>query len=105
MALASVYYDVLNHLSIDSSINHTKASERECAASHLQFALPNDLSLLDRGYNAFWLYTLYNKANSHYCMRAKVNLGKQFKAFQQSGATEAIITMKPNKISKQQCID
>lgn len=105
MALASVYYDVLNHLSIDSSINHTKASERECAASHLQFALPNDLSLLDRGYNAFWLYALYDKANSHFCMRAKVNRGKQFKAFVESGATEAIITMEPNKISKQQCLD
>ena len=53
LALASVYYDVLNHISIDSSINHTNASERECAALHLQHALPNDLSLLDRGYNAF----------------------------------------------------
>ena len=51
LALASVYYDVLNHISIDSSINHTHASERECAASHLDHALPNDLSILDRGYN------------------------------------------------------
>lgn len=105
MALVSVYYDVLNHLSIDSSINHTKASERECAATHLRFAQPNDLSILDRGYNAFWLYALYDKAKSHFCMRAKINLGKQFKAFEQSGATEAIVTMEPNKISKQQCIE
>ncbi len=59
LALASVYYDVLNHISIDSSINHTTASERECAASHLHYAQPNDLSLLDRGYNAFWLFSLY----------------------------------------------
>lgn len=105
MALASVYYDVLNHLCIDSSINHTKASERECAASHLQFAQPNDLSILDRGYNAFWLYALYNKADSHFCMRAKVNRGIQFKAFEQSGAAEAVITIEANKISKLQCAD
>ena len=105
MALASVYYDVLNHLSIDSSINNTKASERECAAAHLQFARPNDLSILDRGYNAFWLYALYNKANQHFCMRAKINRGKQFKAFEHSGAIEALITLGPNKTSKQQCVE
>jgi hypothetical protein len=34
LALVSVYYDVLNHISIDSSINHTAASERDCAAAH-----------------------------------------------------------------------
>ncbi len=38
-------------------------------------------------------------------MRAKVNRGKQFEAFEQSGATEAIITIEPNKISKQQCAE
>ena len=58
LALVSVYYDVLNHLSIDSSINYTAASERDCAAAHLNYAHPNDLSILDRGYNAFWLYAL-----------------------------------------------
>jgi hypothetical protein len=105
MALASVYYDVLNHLSIDSSINNTKTSERECAASHLKFAQPNDLSILDRGYNGFWLYALYNKAHSHFCMRAKVNRGIQFKAFEESGLKEVYISMTPNKSSIQQCID
>jgi len=66
LALVSVYYDVLNHISIDSSINHTKASERACAAMHLQYAQPNDLSILDRGYNAFWLYTLYKAKNQSF---------------------------------------
>ncbi len=54
LALASVYYDVLNHISIDSSINPTNASERECAAIHLQYARSNDLAVLDRAYNAFF---------------------------------------------------
>jgi hypothetical protein len=53
MALASVYYDVLNNLTIDRSINSTRGSERECAASHLELAQPDDLSILDRCYNAF----------------------------------------------------
>ncbi len=103
LALASVYYDVLNHINIDSSINHTKASERECAAKHLNYAQPKDLSLLDRGYNAFWLYALYEAKNRPFCMRAKINRGKQYKAFADSGKAQAIITLAPNKKSIEQC--
>jgi hypothetical protein len=105
MALASVYYNVLNNLTIDSSINPTRASERECAASHLELAQPDDLSILDRGYNAFWLYALYDTASSHFCMRGKVNRGLQFKAFAQNGAAEEIITMKPNKTAREKCLE
>jgi len=105
LALASVYYDVLNHISIDSSINHTNASERECAASHLNHALPNDLSILDRGYNAFWLYVLYVTKNLPFCMRAKINRGLLFKQFAESGKAQTVITLEPNKPSAKQCIE
>jgi hypothetical protein len=105
LALASVYYDVLNHISIDSSINHTKASERECAASHLYHALPNDLSILDRGYNAFWLYTFYVTKKLPFCMRAKINRGLLFKQFAESGKAQAVITLEPNKRSVEKCIE
>ncbi len=103
LALASVYYDVLNHISIDSSINHTKASERACAAMHLKVAQPKDLSILDRGYNAFWLYALYEAKNQTFCMRAKINRGKQYKAFADSGKAQTIVTLTPNKKSVEQC--
>ena len=105
LALASVYYDVLNHISIDSSINHTKASERECAASHLNHAHPDDLSILDRGYNAFWLYALYVTKNQPFCMRAKINRGLLFKQFAESGKAQTVITLEPNKRSVEQCIE
>ncbi len=103
LALVSVYYDVLNHISIDSSINHTKASERACAAMHLNYAQPDDLSILDRGYNAFWLYALYEAKKKPFCMRAKINRGKQYKAFADSGEAQAVITLTPNKKSVEQC--
>lgn len=92
LALVSVYYDVLNHISIDSSINHTTASERDCAAAHLNYALPNDLSILDRGYNAFWLYALYKATSRYFCMRAKINSGLLYKQFAESGKAQAVIT-------------
>ena len=103
MALASVYFDVLNHISIDASINATKASERDCAAEHLEHALPNDLTILDRGYNAFWLYALFSARDQRFCMRAKINQSLICKAFAESGEREQIITLKPNKTSVARC--
>ena len=104
LALASVYYDVLNHISIDSSVNHTNASERECAELHLEHAHPHDLSLLDRGYNAFWMYSLYQSKGLHFCMRARVKRGLQFQSFADSGQSEKVITLKPNKSSIKKCL-
>lgn len=103
LALASVYYDVLNHISIDSSLNPTNASERECAATHLQYSQPNDLTVLDRGYNAFWLYAYFCAHDQAFCMRAKVNRNLFCKAFVESGKAEQIITLPPNKFSIEQC--
>ena len=103
LALASVYFDVINHICIDSSINATSASERDCAAAHLEQALPNDLSILDRGYNAFWLYAFYADLDQHFCVRAKINRNLICKAFAASGKTEEIITLQPNKSSVEQC--
>ncbi len=88
---------------MDASINPTKTSERECAALHLQHALPNDLSLLDRGYDAFWLYNLYHVKKQFFCMRTKINQGLQFKQFAESGKSQTIITLEPNKRSIEQC--
>lgn len=105
LALASVYYDVLNHISIDSSINHTHASERECAASHLIHAKPDDLSILDRGYNAFWLYAFYEAKSLSFCMRAKINRGLLYKQFAESGKAQAVITLEPSQRSVEQCLE
>ena len=38
MGMASVYYDLLNHLAIDASINPKGTSERLCAQQHLAYA-------------------------------------------------------------------
>jgi len=105
LALVSVYYDVLNHISIDSSINHTAASERDCAAAHLNYAHLNDLSILDRGYNAFWLYALYEATGRYFCMRAKINRGLLFKQFAKSGKAQAVITLEANPRSVDQCLE
>jgi len=54
---------------------------------HLQYAQLSDLSILDKGYNAFWRYTLYEvKKQSFVCApKSTVVNSKHYKAFANSG--------------------
>ena len=103
MGMASVFYDVLNHVVIDSSIENTHKSERELASCHLSFAKQNDLIIYDRRYTAFWLYAFHLQHNYNFCMRTKINQMKQIKAFIKSNKKEAIITLIPNRSSIKTC--
>lgn len=105
MGLVSLYFDVLNHLVIDASLNSVNASERACAAHHLEYARPNDLVIYDRGYNAFWLYATHRARQLAFCMRAKVNRGVEFKRFVDSGAQQAVVSLRPNQRSVAQCLE
>jgi hypothetical protein len=74
MGIASIFYDVLNYLVIDSCIHPSGYSERACASEHVQHATQNDLVIYDRGYPAFWLYAFHIKQKSFFCMREKTKL-------------------------------
>ena len=103
IGMASVFYDVLNNIVIDSSLNPHKTSERECVINHLVQAGKNDLVLYDRGYVAFWLYALHIKHNHHFCMRAKTNQSLIVKDFIKSKKKDALVTFYPNKSSIETC--
>ena len=103
IGMASVFYDVLNQLVIDSSINPNGTSERHCAAEHLDHAGKKDLVIYDRGYTAFWLYAHHIKHNHAFCMRAKTNQNLLVKEFISSNKKEAIVTFEPNKSSMLSC--
>lgn len=103
MGMASVFYDVLNKMVIDSGIHPRCTSEKQCAEDHLQFSRVHDLVLFDRGYVAFWLYAYLLQRNISFCMRAKSNQDLLIKAFVKSGKKEAIVTFNPNKPSIKTC--
>ena len=103
MGMASVFYDVLNHMVIDSTIKPRSGSEHKCAAEHLKHSDTNDLILYDRGYNAFWLYALHTKHNHAFCMRAKANKDLLVKEFVNSNKKEAVVTFEANKYSVKTC--
>lgn len=103
MGMASVFYDVLNHLVIDSGIHSRLTSEKQCAEDHLAFSDKNDLVLFDRGYVSHWLYAYLLQRNISFCMRAKTKQSLVIKEFVASGKTEAIVTFEPNKSSIRTC--
>jgi hypothetical protein len=105
MGMASVFYDVLNHLVIDSSLHPNGHSERDCIPDHMKLATQNDLIIYDRGYPAFWLYVLHIKHKNFFCIRAKTQESLAVKAFIKSNKREEIIEIEPNKTSIQTCLD
>ena len=103
MGMASVFYDVLNKIVIDSALHPRLTSERQCAEDHLTFSGPNDLVLFDRGYTAHWLYVYLLQNNISFCMRAKAKQNLHVKAFVESGKKEALVRFEPNKTSLKVC--
>lgn len=103
MGMASVFYDVLNKIVIDSGIHHRLTSEKKCVEDHLQFSGKNDLVVFDRGYIAFWLYAYLLEKNISFCMRASTKKSVLIKDFVASGKKEAIVTFAPNKPSIKTC--
>ncbi len=103
IGMASVFYDVLNHMVIDSTIRPNHTSEKQCASEHLKYADKNDLILYDRGYTGFWLYALHTKHKQAFCMRTKTNQCLLVKDFIKSNKKESIVTYRPNKPSIKTC--
>ena len=103
MALASMYYDVLNQIVIDADIYPSNAPERNAVQQHLISAQPNDLILFDRGYPAFWLYSLLQQRKLAFCMRAKTKLDLSIRKFLRSRKKQAIIEVAPTNQAILQC--
>lgn len=90
--MGSVFYDVLNHLVIDSAIYPSHTSEQQCAAEHLTRSINNDLIIYDRAYTAFWLYALHRQLGIAFCIRSKMGQCLLSQAFVKRGEKEALVT-------------
>jgi hypothetical protein len=91
-ALASILYDVLNHISIDAEIAPYSSSELNLLTKHLDKVEKGDLLLLDRGYPCFWLLFLLKAKGIEFCVRLKENWWLKVKEFTESDDIERIVT-------------
>ena len=105
LARVSQMFDSLNKISIDAIITPNKTGERELVVKHCQNLLPNDLSLLDRGYPASWLFKLILFRGANFCARISWKQWNIVKRFYYSGCKEKIINLSIIGVSKKKCLD
>jgi hypothetical protein len=84
MALSSMLYDTLNHLTIDAQIAPLQVSERDLLLEHLNKVSSEDMLLLDRGYPCFWLLFLLHAKSIDFCVRLKSDWWLEVKRFVES---------------------
>lgn len=68
-ALASVMYDVLNNIAIDSILAPANSSEKKLAEDHIAVCSKNDLIIGDRGYPSYRLCAKILETNVHFIFR------------------------------------
>lgn len=92
LAMASLLYDPLNLVTIDSQIAPYAASERDLLVEHLDKINAGDMLLLDRGYPSFWLLFLLKAKGIEFCVRLKEDWWLKVKDFTESIDKERIVT-------------
>ena len=103
MARVSQLFDVLNKITVDALICPKSSGERELAAQHLLKAMPGDLILLDRGYPAWWLFSLILSMDAHFCVRISCTKWKRVRKFFRSALPEKLISLPVHASSVAYC--
>ena len=104
MARISQLFDVLNKVTVDAIISPYHIGERELMKQHLLKLLPNDLLLLDRGYPAFWIFSLILSLDGNFCARIS-RRWNIIKDFIDSEKMETIISLQSSYVSKKECAE
>ena len=103
LARVSQMFDVLNDVTADALIGPMAAGEREYAACHFEEIGPGDLTLLDRGYPAFWLFALIVSKGADFCARTPVGVWGVVDKFVASGLIEQIVDLRPGASAIKEC--
>jgi len=103
LARVSQLFDTRNKVTIDALIGPPAQGEREYAAQHLAHIGPGDLILLDRGYPAFWLFSLIRTRQADFCARMPVGLWGVVDAFLATTRAEQIVTLTPGATAIVDC--
>jgi len=103
LARLSRLYDVLNDLVIVADIESRHVGERVLAGEYLAAARANDLHLYDRGYPAFWLFSLHRQEQRHFCARMAVDFSREVTAFVAGGEKSEVVWFSPTAEARKQC--
>ena len=94
---ASVLYDVLNNLPIDSVLTTHHAYEVDLAIEQLKYTRENDLLLFDRGYTSYRFLATLIQQGRHFLGRCSTGSFKAAQEMFKEGAPESrVVTLKPS---------
>jgi hypothetical protein len=95
--LASVMYDVLNRIAVDSVLGNAKAYEVDLSERHLKYTTDGDLIIEDRGYCSYRnIATLYKK-NIDFVVRCSASSFREArKMLKGTGKDSQIVTLTPH---------
>jgi len=96
-ARSSVLYDVLNHITLDSSLNNLKQGERQLALGHRNQWRKNDLIIYDRGYPSYDFKYEHIKSGIDYLIRTTTSYSNVVKSFVESGKKSRVVEILPGK--------
>ena len=91
MALASLLYDPLNLLTLDSQIGPWSESEQSMFLKHMDKLQPGDLLLADRGYPSIYFFYLLRSKGVEFCFRMKEDWWLPVRSFVESGLKEMTV--------------
>lgn len=104
LARVSQMFDVVNKITLDALIVPKALGERALAARHFALLQAGDLTLLDRGYPAFWLFALILAQEAHFCARMPLTGWRVVEQFVASGLAEQIVTLHPGYEAHKECL-
>lgn len=92
----SVLYDSMNDMIVDCKLTPKSVDEKKLMIEHIKCSSKGDLIVLDRGYQAFWVFKKLIKNGAHFCARLSDKLwSKQVAEFMESDKQEQVITLIP----------
>lgn len=96
--MASVAYDLLNNIAIDSIMTNHKVGERDLALLHLNKLSKGDLVIMDRGYPSYELAASCIKHEVDFLFRCSKSWIKEIRDMFNSNEVDKIITLKKTRI-------
>jgi hypothetical protein len=101
--LASVMYDVLNRIAIDSQLAPAKAYEVDLARQHLAHSQADDLLLFDRNYPSYlFLATVYTEQRNFVMRCSRASFKPVRVMFEGVGPDSQLVTLKVPSAQSQQ---
>lgn len=95
-ALASVCYDLLNHVALHSCLAEARAYEVNLAIQHLGATQEQDLLLMDRNYPSYRLLATLNQHQRHFVIRcSKASFRQARRMLKGQGPSSQIVTLCP----------